>query len=106
MQLDWWLLGERAGLGLLLGLAVGYTVKKALRAALVVVGLLVTALVALSRAGFVKVDWQAVEQAYSRAMDQVGGPPGLFQGLLGWFSGGLAVTGGFAVGFWVGFRLG
>ena len=32
--------------------------------------------------------------------------PLFFQGVLGWFSGGLAVTGGFAVGFWVGFRLG
>ena len=99
-------MGQQAGLGLVLGLAVGYSLKKALRAALLLLGALVTVLVGMGRMGFVSVHWDAVERTYSRALAETGGPAGAVERIIAWFSSSIAVSGSFAVGFWLGFRMG
>ncbi len=103
---NWGLLGQQAGLGFVLGLAVGYTVKKALRVALVLMGALTAVLVGLGRMGFITVHWDVVEQAYTGALQQAGGPGGLLNRVIAWFSTSIAAAGSFTVGFWAGFRLG
>lgn len=103
---NWGFLGQQAGLGVVLGLAVGYTLKKAVRASLVLIGVLTATLVALARMGFISIHWEVIESAYQGAMAQVGGAPGLMDRILAWFSSSIAVAGSFTVGFWLGFRKG
>ena len=105
-EFNWPLLGQQAGLGLVLGLAVGYSLKKALRAALLLLGALTAVLVGLGRMGFVTVHWEAVERSYTRALAEAGGPSGAMERIIAWFSSSIAVSGSFVVGFWLGFRMG
>ncbi|MBE3598212.1 MAG: FUN14 domain-containing protein [Limnochordaceae bacterium] len=103
---NWGLLGQQAGLGLVLGLSVGYSLKKALKVALILVGALTALLVGLSRIGFITVHWDVIESAYTSAMQQAGGARGALDRVVAWFSSSLAVAGSFSLGFWLGFRKG
>lgn len=103
---NWPLLGGQAGLGLVLGLAVGYSLKKALKVALLLLGAAVALLVGLSRMGFITVHWEALEAAYTGAVGQVGGARGALDRIIAWFSSSIAAAGSFTLGFWLGFRKG
>lgn len=104
--LNWSLLGGQAGLGLVLGLAVGYSLKKALKVALLLVGAMTALFVGMAKMGFITIHWEAVEAAYTGAMARAGGPRGALERVIAWFSSSVAAAGSFTLGFWLGFRKG
>ncbi|HHV54792.1 MAG TPA: hypothetical protein GXX55_05020 [Firmicutes bacterium] len=105
-QGSWQVLGAQIGLGVVLGFAVGYTAKKALRVALVILGIAVIAGVYLSKANLVTVHWDAVEGAYQQYVQGRGGIGTLLKEWASSLSGYIPVTGSFLVGFLLGFRAG
>lgn len=103
---SWQVLGAQVGLGALLGFAVGYATKFALRLALLLVGVAVLLAVYLSRTGFLTVHWDALQTAYDQ---YVLGQGGVFVLLKSWassLSGYIPISGGFVLGFLLGFRAG
>ena len=72
-QVDWTLLGGQASLGLLLGYAVGYTTKKALKVGLILVALLLVMGIALEELGFLVINWGVLEETYRGSVEQMGG---------------------------------
>lgn len=104
--IDWPVVGKQVGLGMLLGFAVGYVAKKALKIAFIVTGILFLTLVGLQHYDVISINWARIEAAYSQAVN----PPGGFDSLLrGWVDSLAAVipgAGGFAVGFFWGMRKG
>lgn len=103
---NWPLLGGQAGLGFVIGLAVGYSLKKALKVALLLVGAMTALFVGLAKMGFITVHWEALEAAYTGAMSQAGGAKGALDRIIAWFSSSVAAAGSFTLGFWLGFRAG
>lgn len=103
---NWSLLGQQAGLGFILGAAVGYSMKKALKFALILLGVVTALLVGLARIGFITVHWEAIEAAYTGAMSEAGGAKGALDKVIAWFSSSIAAAGSFTLGFWIGFRKG
>ena len=103
---NWPLLGGQAGLGFVLGLAVGYSLKKALKVGLLLLGATTALLVGLAKMGFITVHWEALEAAYTSAMSQTGGARGALDRVIAWFSSSIAAAGSFTLGFWLGFRKG
>ncbi|MBE3576143.1 MAG: hypothetical protein IMX00_00355 [Limnochordales bacterium] len=103
---SWGVLGSQVGLGVILGLAVGYTAKKALRIALLLLGITVIAGVYLTRSGFITVNWESVEAAYEAYVNGRGGLGGLIKEWASFLSGYIPVSGSFLVGFVLGFRAG
>jgi len=93
------------GLGAVLGLAVGYATKKAIKVALLVVAVLLAANIALSKAGFITIHWDALDQWWSSAV-MSRGAENIASSWIGWFTSSIAVTGSFIVGFVIGFRAG
>lgn len=106
VELNWELLGQQAGLGFVLGVAVGYSLKKALKVALLLIGVVTAILVLMARMGFVTIHWSAIESAYTGALEQTGGAKGAFDHVIAWFSSSIAAAGSFGLGFWLGFRKG
>jgi len=105
-SVDWGLLGQRVGLGVLLGLAVGYTAKKALKVLLVIVAVLLLVLLLLQHYSFISINWHIIEEAYTQAFRH---PNGIFGSLSGWASQLdmlIPVAGSFVMGFLIGLRLG
>ncbi|NLU42019.1 MAG: hypothetical protein GXX08_07435 [Firmicutes bacterium] len=104
-ELDWGSLAGKMGLGAVLGLAVGYATKKAIKVALLVVAVLLAANIALSKAGFITIHWNALDQWWSSAV-MSRGAENIASSWIGWFTSSIAVTGSFIVGFVIGFRAG
>lgn len=103
---DWTLLGQQVGLGALLGLAIGFTFKKAFKIALIFIGVLVLALIAMQSYDLVSINWPRIEEMYYGIVDH---PEGLLGVAKDWaigFQDHLPVAGSFLVGFLVGLRLG
>ena len=105
-QGSWEVLGTQVGLGVILGLAIGYTAKKALRIALLLLGITVIAGVYLTRSGFITVHWESVEAAYEQYVNGRGGLGFLIKEWASSLSGYIPVSGSFLVGFVLGFRAG
>jgi len=105
-QVDWTLLGGQASLGLLLGYAVGYTTKKALKVGLVLLTLLLLAAIALEEMGFLVINWNVIEKAYRGSVEQVGGLGSLLTTWSDRLSAYIPVGAGFGVGFLLGLRKG
>lgn len=105
-SIDWGLLGQRVGLGALLGLAVGYTAKKALKVLLIVTAVLLLVLLVLQQFDFISINWHVVEEAYTQAFQHENG---IFGSLSAWASQLdtlIPVAGSFIVGFFIGLKLG
>src|SRR5690606_41999802 len=68
-SIDWPVIGQQVGLGMLLGFAVGYLAKKALKVALVVAGILFLLLVGLQHYDFIAINWTRMEETYSQALN-------------------------------------
>jgi uncharacterized membrane protein (Fun14 family) len=102
---DWTGLGKELGLAAVLGFAVGYAAKKAMKLVLLVAALLLLLAVALETKGLVTIHWGALETSYNKAVD----PDALsstFQHLVQTVGNALPSTSGFALGCAIGFRRG
>lgn len=103
---DWAALGGQLALGTLLGLAVGFTMKKALKIGLVLLGVFLLAGLALQHFELISINWTTIEDLYVRTVERSGG---LFAMARNWARsiGALIPVGGsFIVGFVLGLRLG
>lgn len=103
---NWSVLGGQMGLGALLGFAVGFTAKKALKVALLLVGVAVVAGVLLENYGIISINWAAIEGMYARAVEQTGGLPVMLEDWSQRFGSLIPVAGSFTVGFLLGMRQG
>src|SRR5690606_299943 len=103
---DWTILGGQLALGTLLGLAVGFTVKKALKVALVLVGVLLLGGLALQHFGFISINWAVIEELYVRTVEHTGGLWALLRGWAESLGALIPVAGSFIVGFLIGLELG
>lgn len=97
--IDWPLVGTQAGFGAVLGFAVGYTAKKALKIAFIVGGILLLVLLALQNFGLISIEWARIQALYSETLNP---PQGLGAALRGWVDSLAAMIPG-ATGFTVGF---
>jgi uncharacterized membrane protein (Fun14 family) len=103
---NWSLLGQQIGLGSLIGLAFGFTMKKALKITLIVLALLIAVLLILQHFQLISINWEVAENTYHEAIDH---PDGIFGLIKDWaeaLSQYLPLAGSFVVGFLIGFRLG
>lgn len=104
--MNWPLLTQQIGLGALLGLAAGYTAKKALKLAFVVLAVLLLALLTMQNYDLIHINWHIIEAAYQSAFDHPGGIVGMFTDWAGRLDTVLPVAGSFVVGFLFGLRMG
>lgn len=102
---DWTGLGKQLGLGAILGFAMGYLTKKAMKAVLLFVGLLLLLLVALETQGLITINWTALEAGYNKAVaaDTLGTT---FNSISTYIGKVLPSATGFVFGFVLGFRKG
>ncbi|MFO7319351.1 MAG: FUN14 domain-containing protein [Clostridia bacterium] len=105
-SIDWPVIGQQVGLGMLLGFAVGYLAKKALKVALVVAGILFLILVGLQHYDFIAINWTRIEETYSQALNPPGGLDAVIRGWVDSLAAVIPGAGGFAVGFFWGMRKG
>lgn len=105
---DWGGIGKEAGLGAVLGFAVGYAAKKAMKLVIVGVALILLLMVALETQGLIAIKWSALESAYSRAIqpETIAGVTGTVHGLVQKLERLIPVSGGFVAGCYFGFRKG
>lgn len=103
---DWAFLAQRMGLGALLGLAVGYTTKKALKIVFVILSVLLLTLLVLQNYEFININWQVVEETYTQSLQHPGGILGSLSDWAERMDTLLPVAGSFVVGFLIGLRLG
>lgn len=105
-SIDWPLFGKQAGIGFVLGFAVGFAAKKVLKVAFIAVGVLLVILVTLQHYDMVSIHWSHIEAVYN---DAVNPPGGLNATVKGWVDSLAAIVpgaGGFAFGFLWGMRRG
>lgn len=99
---EWPILGAEAGLGLLLGFALGFTVKKALRLTLLIAGFLLLAGILFSQLGVISINWPAVDRLYATYVGGAGGLGALLEGWGAALAERIPVAGGVSVGFFLG----
>lgn len=103
---DWSIFGQQVGLGVLLGLAVGYVVKKAFKAILIIAGVLVIVLITLQNFDLIQINWTTIEALYDSAVQHQGGFFGIARDWAEELKGHIPVAGSFMVGFLVGLKIG
>lgn len=104
--LGWSILGQQIGLGVVLGLAVGYVAKKALKALLALIGVLVIILIVLENFDLIQINWAAIEAWYNSAVQHPNGIVGILRDWAQQLQSHLPVAGSFMVGFLIGLKLG
>lgn len=102
---DWTGLGKELGLGAVLGFAVGYAAKKAIKLVMLVAALLLLLAVALETKGLITIHWDALETTYTHAV-QPDALSGTFHNVVTTIGKALPATSGFAVGCAIGFQRG
>lgn len=102
---DWGRLLGQLGLGTVLGLAVGYATKKAIKVALIVVAIVLVISIALSKAGFITINWDVIDQWWSSTVTNRG-TADIASSWIQWFASSIAVSGSFVAGFLIGFKSG
>ncbi len=105
-SIDWPLIGEQVGLGLVLGFALGYAAKKALKVAFVALGILLVALVGLQSLGFISIHWAQIEAAYNQTIQPSVGFDTAVQGWIDSLAALLPGLGGFSAGLVWGLKRG
>lgn len=106
MEPDWAVLGGQIALGTLLGLAVGFTMKKALKVGLVLLGILLLTGLALQHFDLITINWATIEELYVRTVEQSGGFFAMARDWAVSIGALIPVAGSFLVGFTIGLRLG
>ena len=105
-SLDWTVLGPQLAFGTFLGMALGFTLKKAFKATLLVVGVGVTLLLVLQQFDIVTVHFTVLESFYESTVNESGGFAGIADRFLAWVELNIVVTGSLAVGFLLGLKMG
>lgn len=105
-QPDWAVLGGQLALGTLLGIAVGFTLKKAFKIGLVVVGVLLLGGLALQHFDVITINWAVLESIYIETVEQSGGFFAIAKHWAESLGALVPVAGSFIVGFVIGLRLG
>lgn len=103
---NWSVLGGQMGLGALLGFAVGFTAKKALKVALILLGVGIVVGVLLENYGIISINWSEIEGVYARAVEQAGGLSVILEDWSQRLGSLIPVAGSFTVGFLIGMRQG
>lgn len=103
---DWAVLGGQVALGTLLGIAVGFTMKKALKLALVVIGVVLLGGLALQHFNIITINWEVIEALYVQTVEHSGGLLTMATGWARSIGALIPVAGSFVVGFLIGLRLG
>lgn len=104
--LNWSVLGQQIGLGVLLGLAVGYVFKKAFKAVLIITGVLLVVLITLQNFDLIQINWGNIEALYDSAVQHPQGFYGIASDWAARFKDKIPVAGSFVVGFIVGLKIG
>jgi uncharacterized membrane protein (Fun14 family) len=104
-QIDWSTLGKEVGLGAIFGFATGFAAKKAMKAVLIVIGMLLLLAVFLEQKGIITVQWDVLEATYAQSINSKALTETIsqFAQRLGDL---IPVSGGFVAGFLLGFRAG
>lgn len=105
-QPDWAELGGQLALGTLLGIAVGYTLKKAFKVGLVVLGVLLLGGLALQHFDIITINWTVLESIYVETVEQSGGFFAMAKRWAQSLGALVPVAGSFVVGFIIGIRIG
>lgn len=105
-QPDWAVLGGQLALGTLLGIAIGFTLKKAFKVGLVVIGVLVLGGLALQHFDIITIHWATLESVYVGSVEQSGGFFAMAKQWAESLGGLIPVAGSFVVGFFIGLRAG
>lgn len=105
-QPDWAVLGGQLALGTLLGIAVGFTLKKAFKVGLVVVGVLLLGGLTLQHFDIISINWGVLESLYVESVEQSGGFLFMAKQWAESLGALIPVAGSFIVGFVIGLRLG
>lgn len=105
-QPDWAALGGQLALGTLLGIAIGFTLKKAFKVGLVVVGVLLLGGLALQHFNIITINWAVLESVYVESVEQSGGLIVMATQWAESLGALIPVAGSFVVGFILGLRAG
>lgn len=105
-QPDWATLGGQLALGTLLGIAIGFTLKKAFKIGLVIVGVLLLGGLALQHFDIITINWTVLESLYVESVEQSGGFLHMARQWAESLGALIPVAGSFVVGFVIGLRLG
>lgn len=100
---DWLSMGKEVGIGGILGFALGYAAKKALKLALITAALLLLLAVALETKGILTIHWGNLESAYSQNVKpdhMLASASDIVQRISGYIPG----SGSFILCFWLGFK--
>jgi len=89
--------------GLILGFAAGYATKKAVKIALLIIGLFTAGLLALQYYGIISVNWDKLALLVERAVQ---GAEATAEGLQAFIIGQIPFAGSFLAGFALGFKYG
>lgn len=95
-------LATQLGVGGIIGLVVGFALKKIAKLAAVLIGLLAIGAIYMESQGMITVDWLGVEAWGNTALAVLGQA----EGALGVFLANLPITGGAIVGFSLGMKWG
>lgn len=90
------------GVGGIIGLCIGYALKKMAKIVAAIIGLFALGLIFLETQGLISVDWLGVEAWGNTALSSLG----QFEGLLGSLLANLPFAGGAIVGFGIGVKMG
>lgn len=105
-QLDWTTWATQFGLAGMLGLAFGYTSKKAFKFLLIGIALIVAVSLFLEKNAFISIHWDQVESVYRKVFPEPGTARTLLEKFAISIGALIPVTGGFLAGFLVGFARG
>jgi uncharacterized membrane protein (Fun14 family) len=90
------------GVGGIIGLCIGYALKKMAKIVAAIIGLFALGLIFLETQGLISVDWLGVEAWGNTALSSLG----QFEGVLGSLLANLPFAGGAIVGFGIGVKMG
>jgi uncharacterized membrane protein (Fun14 family) len=104
VQIDFTQLGIEAGSGAIIGGIIGFAAKKVAKIVAIIVGLELALFKFLESRGILTVDWEKLTAGLVETTQDAasGTPPGWVQTILST----LSISGGFAAGFFVGFKKG
>jgi len=103
---DWTVIGSQLALGTLLGLLIGYAIKKIVKVVMIILGLLAIVFLAAQHYELITINWETIETAYNQYMQSVSGFRGLMEDVIAFFKPNIAAAGSFTAGFVVGLKWG
>ena len=100
------LFGKKLAFGAFLGFLIGFAIKKSIKIGLFVAGILLIFLVFLSEYNIIIINWDYLKELYQNFVKGISFKSGYLSQTLNWFKSSIPTTGGFAVGFFSGLKIG